>query len=203
MCALAWLFRGPYIVTAVALMATLFALEAWQRRKVWLAILADLIYIEAYFLALLALNISEPQFFTTGAALLGIILHYLLRKMGTPKLTFLAGLTSQFILLGGSFIQMVATENLTFFLLLFFQAMVVIAYGTVVRSRSLVLAPIGFLVLGVSAIVYKAYRDRLSLLVVSCTGFLLLMLGISGLFLRERIGAAGRRVSAVFSEWSA
>ncbi len=197
------LFEGPLIVISIAMIATLFALESWQQHKIWPAILADLIYIEAYFFALDALSISEPQFFTTGAAVLGLALHYLLRRMGEPNVTFLAGMTSQIVLLGTSYLQMVRTENLIFFLIIFFQALAVIIYGTIIRSRSLVIVPIGFVVLGVGSIVLRAFSDFLSLIVIGCSGITLLLLGISALFLRERIGAAGKKVRATLAEWSA
>ncbi len=202
-CGSAVLFEGPSIVLATALVATLFALEAWQQRKIGLAILADLLYIEAYFLVLDSLHILEPQFFSTGAAILGIVLHYLLRRLGEQNLTFFAGMASQLVLLGASYIQMVNTNNLFFFMILFFQALAVIIYGTIIRSRSLVLVPSGFVVLGVASIVIKAFSDVLSLLVIGCSGLLLLILGISALFLRERIGVARQKVRATFAEWSA
>jgi hypothetical protein len=195
-------FSGPLIAVVLAAVATLFALEAWQARKVWLAVAADLLYIEAYFFVLFALNINEQQFFTTGAAALGLALHYLLRKMDAPRTTFVAGLLSQFVLLGSSYIQMVQTENLSFFLVLFFQGLAVIVYGTVIRSRSLVLVPIGFIVLGIASIVVKAFSDFLSLIAIGCSGLLLLGLGIWALFLRERIDKAGERVRATFADWS-
>jgi hypothetical protein len=200
---LLFLFHGPVLVVFAAVFATLFALEAWQQDRVELAVLADLIYIQAYFFILWALNVQELQYFTTGAAVLGIGMHYILRRMDEPRVTFLAGMASQLVLLGASFFQMLSMENLNYFFILFFQALAVIAYGTVIRSRSLVLVPVVFVVLGVTSIVIKAFSDFLLLIVIACSGLVLLSLGISALFLRESIGEAGRRFRESLMDWSA
>jgi len=61
---------------------------------------------------------------------------------------FFTGLLSQVILLGTTCIQMFATEQILYFFVLIFQALMALGYGLAICSRSLVLAPIAFVVLG-------------------------------------------------------
>jgi len=182
---------------SVAIAATLFAVEAFSRREVWLALPANLLYLMSYFMILTGLNVEEPQFYSIGAALLGMLMHYLLTRAGSKTGAFMAGMLSQFVLLGTTYVQMVSTSRLMFFFVLFAQSMIVLVYGLIQRSRSLVITPIAFVVLGVVTVIYSALKGLSSVVLIGCTGVVLLMLGIVAVILRERITRLGEQLS----EW--
>jgi hypothetical protein len=191
------LHTGLEAAVPVAVAATLFAIEAFARREVRLGFPANLLYLESYFLILMWLKVDEPQFFSMGAAVLGLLMHYLLTRAGSKTGAFLTGLFSQLVLLSTTFIQLLSTQRLGFFAIIFFQGLVVLAYGIVVRSRSLVIAPIAFIVLSVLAVIYKALRGFGTVVIVGGAGMVLLVLGILAVVMRERITKMGER----FSEW--
>lgn len=182
---------------SVAIAATLFAVEAFSRREVWLALPANLLYLMSYFMILSGLNVEEPQFYSIGAALLGMLMHYLLTRAGSKTGAFIAGMLSQFVLLGTTYVQMVSTSRLMFFFVLFAQSMIVLVYGLTQRSRSLVITPIAFAVLGVVTVIYSALKGLSSVVLIGCTGVVLLILGIVAVILRERITRLGEQLS----EW--
>lgn len=199
--ALLTLFQAGEVEKAIpiAVAATLFAVEAFDRRDVRLAFPANGLYLAAYFTALVELDVNEPQYFSVGAALLGMLMNYLLRRAGSETGAFLMGMLSQLVLLGTTYIQMVALLNLGFFFILFLQSLVVLAYGILMRSRSLTLAPIGFAVLGVVTIMYYALKDLSLVVIIGITGLVLLTLGILAVVMRERITTLAER----FSDWNA
>ena len=94
---------------------------------------------------------------------------------------------------------MINTGELKYFFLLFFQALVVLVYGIVVRSRSLIIAPIGFVVLAVITVLYNALKDLSLVFIIGITGLILLALGILAVVMRERITNLAER----FSDWDA
>jgi hypothetical protein len=190
-------------VIGPTLVATFFAIEAFRLRQVWLGVPANLLYLVAYFTLLVELDVSQPQFYSIGAALLGFIIHYFLVRSGSRWAAFLTGLLSQFILLGTSYIQMFSTEQILYFFVLFLQALAVLVYGLVVRSRSLVLAPILFVVLGVITVALSVLAGIPALILVGCTGLLLLLLGIAALIMREKILAATNRLGERLGGWQA
>jgi hypothetical protein len=106
-------------------------------------------------------------------------------------------------LLGTSYIQMFSTEQILYFVVLFLQALVVLVYGLVVRSRSLVLAPIIFVVLGVITVALSVLAGIPALILIGCTGLLLLLLGIAALVMREKLLAATNRLGERLSGWQA
>ncbi len=185
----------------VAIAATLWAVEAFAKRSVWLAFPANGLYLLAYFIILGELNVDERQFYSIGAALLGLIQHYLLVRAGSRTGAFIMGMLSQFVLLGTTFVQMAGSIEVPamfrYFVLLFFQSLAVLAYGIVIRSRSLTLFPIGFVVLGVITLSFLATGGIGTVFVVGCTGILMLGLGITAVLMRERISKLGERMS----EW--
>ena len=181
----------------VAAAATLFAVEAFAKKNVWLAFPANGLYLLSYFIILYGLNVNEPQFFSMGAALLGLVQHYLLVRAGSKKGAFVMGMLSQFVLLGTTYIEMVNKNELIYFVVLFFQSLAVLVYGLVIRSRSLTFFPIGFVVLGVVTVVYSALKGRATIFLIGCTGILLLMLGVFAVLLRERIA----KLSEKLSDW--
>lgn len=183
----------------IALAATLFAVEAFTRKNVWLGFPANALYLLSYFVILNELKVNEPQFFTVGAAALGLFQHYLLNRAGSRRAAFITGLVSQLILLGASYVQMAATGELKYFFLLFLQSLAVLGYGMVVRSRSLVIAPLAFVALAVLTILYNALKNLSLVFLIGITGILLLTLGILAAVLRQRIASLAER----FSDWEA
>ncbi len=192
-------FRGVDVALPVAIAATLWAAEAFARRNVWLAFPTNGLYLFAYFIILNRLNVGEPQFYTVGAALLGLIQHYLLTRAGSRAGAFIMGMLSQFVLLGTTFFQMwaaiAAPLMLRYFFLLFFQSLATLAYGIVIRSRSLTFFPIGFVVLGVIQLALTASGGLGTVFIIGCTGILLLSLGIAAILMRERLTQIGERLS--------
>lgn len=182
----------------VAAAATLFAVEAFAKKNVWLAFPANGLYLLSYFIILYELNVDEPQFFSMGAALLGLVQHYLLVRAGSKTGAFVMGMLSQFVLLGTTYLEMVNQNELIYFVVLFFQSLAVLVYGLVIRSRSLTFFPIGFVVLGVVTVVYSALKGVATIFLIGCTGILLLMLGVFAVLLRERLAKLGERLS----DWS-
>ena len=183
----------------VAVAATLWAVEAFAKRNAWLALPANVLYVLAYFIILAELKVDEPQFYSIGAALFGLIQHYLLTRAGAKAGTFSMGMFSQFVLLGTTYIQLIGRGDLLYFFLLFLQSLVVLVYGIVIRSRSLTFFPIGFVALGVITVVYSSLKDIGTIFLVGCTGIVLLSLGILAVLLRERIAKLGERIS----DWQA
>jgi hypothetical protein len=181
----------------VAITATLFAAEAFALRNVWWALPANAFYLMSYFMILIELNVDEPQYYSVGAALLGMLMHYLLTRAGSKTGAFIAGMLSQLVLLGTTYIQMVSTNKLSFFFVLFVQSMIVLIYGLIQRSRSLVITPIVFAVLGVMTVIYSALKGLGPVILIGSTGVLLLMAGIIAVLMRERITRLGEQLS----EW--
>jgi hypothetical protein len=179
----------------VALAATLWAVEAFARSNVWLGFPTNALYLLAYFMILIELKVDEPQYFSMGAAILGMIMHYLLTRTGSRTGAFITGMVSQLVLLGTTYIQMLDTERLIFFIVLFFQSLAVMTYGLVIRSRSLVFTPIVFSVLGVITVIYSALKGISTVVLIGCTGIILLTLGILAVLMRERITKLGERLS--------
>ncbi len=186
-----------------ALVATLFAVDAYLRRNVWLGFPATLFYLVAYFLLLWKLEVEEPQVYAIGAALLGFIMHYLLVRSGNSTAAFITGLISQLTLLGTTYIQMAATDRLLLFFVLFGQSLIVLTYGLVIRSRSLVIAPLFFVVLGVITVTFSVLSGVPTLILIGCTGLLLLILGILALLQRERLLSMSNRLSDQLDGWQA
>jgi len=179
----------------IAIVATLFAAEAFALRNVWWAIPANGLYLACYFVILNRLSVHEPQLYSIGASLLGMLMHYLLTRANSKTGAFIMGMLSQLVLLGTTYIQMVAANDLKFFFILFIQSMLVLLYGLIQRSRSLVITPIVFAVLGVVTVVYSALKGLSSVILVGCTGIVLLLLGITAVILRERITRLGEQLS--------
>ncbi len=191
--------NGLVVAIPPALTATLVAAEAFARRNVWLGFPANALYLLAYFLILVELQVDEPQFYSIGAAGLGLLMHYLLTRAGSKSGAFVTGMVSQLVLLGVTYVQFLSNERLVFFAILFFQALAVLAYGIVIRSRSLVITPIVFAVLAVISVMYGLMQGIWAVALIGCTGLLLLMLGILAVALRERI----KQVAERFSDWGA
>jgi len=183
----------------VSIAATLWAVEAFAKKNAWLAFPANGLYLLSYFIILFELDVNEPQFFSIGAALLGLIQHYLLVRAESKSGTFIMGMVSQFVLLGSTYIEMVGKNDLSYFVALFLQSLVVLIYGIVIRSRSLTFFPIGFVVLGVMTVIYSALKGPATIVIIGCTGILLLGLGILAVMMRERITLLSEKLS----DWKA
>ena len=181
----------------VAFAATLWAVEAFARKNVWLGFPANGLYLLAYFIILGELKVDQPQFYSMGAALLGMLQHYLLTRAESKIGAFLMGMVSQLTLLGTTYIQMINTEQLIYFVVLFLQSLVVLVYGLVIRSRSLTFTPIALVVLGVITVLYTALKGLNTVVLIGCTGIILLTLGILAVVMREKI----TKVSEKLSDW--
>ncbi len=183
----------------IAIAATLFAVEAFALRNVWLAFPANILYLISYFTILSELNVEQPQYFSIGAALLGMLMHYLLMHAGSKTGAFIMGLLSQLVLLGTTYIQMIVLSNVVFYLALFGQSLAILAFGIVMRSRSLIIAPISFVVLATVTVAYDALKNLSLVLIIGVTGIILLILGVLAVLMRERITTLAER----FSDWNA
>lgn len=173
----------------VAIAAGLFTIEAFRKRNLWLGFPANALYLMAYFIILLNFEVDQPQFYSVVAAALGMLMHYLLVRADSKTSTFITGMLSQLVLLSTTYVQMVSEEQLGYFMVLFFQALAVLIYGIVTRSRSLVITPIIFLVVGVLTITFGLLEGLPSILLIGCTGVFLIAFGIGALLLREKFAA--------------
>jgi hypothetical protein len=140
-------------------------------------------------MALRELSVTEPQFYSTGTGLLAIVTHYFLTRRSEGRAAFMLGfamgVTAQMILLGTSFIQMSA--GLQFFFMLFFQSLILLGYGLVIRSLSFTVIPILFVVGGVLRVVFEMWARYSTVVTLGCTGLALVLLGITALVMRERL----------------
>jgi hypothetical protein len=122
-----------------AVTATMVAVEAFERRNVWLGFPANVLYLISYFILLIELKVDEPQFFSIATAALGMLMHYLLTRAGSQTGAFVTGMVSQLVLLSIPLYSTSFHRADCFFLAIFFQALVVLGYGGSSRSRSLVI----------------------------------------------------------------
>lgn len=194
-----WILGGLDATIPVAVAATLWAVEAFIKKNAWLAFPANALYLSAYFILLNELDVQEVQFFSMGAALIGLIQHYLLTRSSSKSGAFVMGMLSQFVLLGTTYIEMINKNELSYFFLLFLQSLAVLIYGLVIRSRSLTFFPIGFVILGVVTVAYSALKELGAIILIGCTGIILLGLGILAVLMRERIAKLGEKLS----DWEA
>ncbi len=182
----------------VAAAATLYAVEAFRVRNVWLGFPANGLYLLAYFIILFELNVDQPQYYSLAVAALGLLMHFLLVRSGSARGAalgaFITGMVSQLVLLGTTYIQMYSTNQLSYFIMLFFQGLAVLGYGILIRSRSLVITPLSFIVLGVITVVLSVLSGVPTAIIIGCTGLALLAAGILAVVMRERILAAGDRL---------
>jgi hypothetical protein len=192
---------GDSAILGVAIVASMFALEAALQRRVELGYPAIFYYLIAYIMVLIALDVTEPQAYSIGVALLGFVMHYLLVRAGNQRQAFVMGGLSQLVLLGTTYIQMLATEEFSFFFVLFLQSLVVLAYGVVVRSRSLILVPILFSILGVLSVAFSVLAGVNTAILIGCTGLLMILLGVLALLYRDRLLTAGQRLGKSFGSW--
>lgn len=184
-------FEGSGLIASlpVAIAASLWAVEALRRHDIWLGFPANGFYLMTYFMILVTLQVEQAQFYSVGAAALGMLMHYLLVRTGSRTGAFLTGMLSQLTLIGTSYIQFVGTEDIWYFVVMFFQSLAVLIYGIVVRSRSLVITPIVLVIIGVVTVVFGALRGISTVILIGCTGIGLILLGITALLLRERIAS--------------
>jgi hypothetical protein len=157
------------------------------------------LYLISYFTILNELKVDQPQYFSIGAALLGMLMHYLLMQSGSKTGAFIMGLLSQLVLLGTTYLQMISLSDVGFYLALFGQSLAILAYGIVMRSRSLIIAPISFVVLATVAVAYNVLKNLSLVLIIGVTGIILLILGVLAVLMRERITTLAER----FSDWNA
>jgi hypothetical protein len=187
---------GLDAVIPVALAATVWAIEAFARKDAWFAFPANILYFLAWCIILVELDQDQIQFFTVAAGLLGLFQHYLLIRAKNKTGAFITGMVSQLILLGATYIQMLSTQQFGYFVILFFQFLAVLAYGVVIRSRSLIFTPIAIMILGLVTVLYSQFKGFGTVTLVGCTGIIMLIFGIIAVLMRERITKLGERLSA-------
>jgi hypothetical protein len=192
---------GDSAILGVAVVASMFALEAALQRRVDLGYPAIFYYLITYIMVLMALDVTEPQAYSIGAALLGFVMHYLLVRAGSRDQAFVMGGLSVVVLLGTTYIQMLLTEEFSFFFVLFLQSLAVLAYGVVVRSRSLILAPILFSILGVVSVAFSVLAGVNTAILIGCTGLLMILLGVLAMIYRDRLLIAGQRLGGSCGGW--
>lgn len=183
----------------VVIAAALFTIEAFRKRNLWLGFPANALYLIAYFMILANFEVDQPQFYSVVAAALGMLMHYLLVRGGSKTAAFITGMLSQLALLSTTYFQMVSEEELIYFVVLFLQALVVLIYGIVSRSRSLVVTPIIFLVVGVLTITFGLLEGIPTIFLIGCTGVLLIAFGIGALLMREKVADLRERLD----DWNA
>ncbi|MFQ5944279.1 MAG: hypothetical protein ACE5JF_12070 [Anaerolineales bacterium] len=193
--------EGDGAVLGAAIVASMFSLEAAMQRRVELGYPAIFYYLLAYVMILIELDVTEPQAYSIGAALLGFVMHYLLVRAGIQGQAFVMGILSQVVLLGTTYIQMLTTEQFSFFFVLFLQSLAVLAYGVTVRSRSLTLAPIAFSILGVVSVAFSVLAGVNSAILIGCTGLFMILLSVLALIYRDRLLTAGHRLGEGFGGW--
>jgi len=180
---------GGGAVVGMGLVATVYGVEAFRRREVWWGLPANALFLGAYLMALQRLDVAEPQFYSIGIGLMAVVTHYLLtrrtKRQDALVIGFATGVTAQIILLGTSFMQM--GGGLTFFFILFFQSLVLLAYGLAIHSLSFTIVPILFVVGGVLRVVFTLLASYSTVITIGCTGFALVLLGFTALLMRERL----------------
>jgi hypothetical protein len=192
---------GALAVLGTAFIASFFVVEAVRLRNIWLGYPANLLYLGAYFIALIELEVTEPQFFSIGAALLGIVMHYLLVRGRHYLAAGITGVIAQLILLSTTYFQLVSSEKFSFFFIIFLQSLILLVYGVIVRARSFVITPIIFAVLSVITVAFSVLSGVWTILLIGCTGALLLALGVLALLMRERISKATSELGERMSDW--
>ena len=197
----AYWMAGKAVVLTPALAGALFAVQALRKRNVWLGFPTGACFFIAYTIALRDLEITEPQYYSIGAAVLGLVMHTLLLRRGQALAAVLTGLAAQMILLSTTYIQLIQSEKILFFYIVFFQALILIAYGLFVRSRSFVIVPVVFVVVTVITVTFSLLKGVSTALLIGGTGLLLLALGIVALLLRERVQQATERLGRHLSNW--
>ncbi|MBT3189348.1 MAG: hypothetical protein HN736_04170 [Anaerolineae bacterium] len=185
----------------VAVTATLFAIHAFRNKNVWFGFPANAFYLMSYFMILSNFEVDQPQFFSVVAAALGMLMHYLLVRSENESKTaaFITGMLSQLVLLSTTYFQMVSEEEFIYFVVLFFQAIAVLVYGIITRSRSLVITPIIFLVVSVLTITFGLLEGLGTLILIGCSGIFLILFGIGALLLRERFSTLREKLD----DWNA
>jgi hypothetical protein len=194
---------GPSSVVGVTIIALAFTYEAFRQRNVFLGFPANALYFLAYVMVLYDLEVTEPQAYSIAAALLGITMHYLLLRADHQRPAFITGVLSQLILLSTTYIQMIDSDQFAFFFILFFQSLALLLYGIVIRSRSFVIIPIIFSVLGVLGVAFSVLSGLPTALIIGCTGLVLLILGIIALLLRERLLRMTQSIGERLGGWRA
>jgi hypothetical protein len=195
------LVGGFLSAIAVACAAFLFTYEAFSQRNLWLGYPAAFLYFVAYVAILFEFEVTEPQFYSVAAALLGLIMHYLMLRFGNHMAAFVTGLVSQLALLSTTYLQMVTTEELQFFIVLFVQALMLLAYGVVIHSRSFVIGPVCFVVLAVVSVSFSVLSGLPVALMIGCVGLALLLLGTMGLWFRQRLATSAGSLSQQLGAW--
>ncbi|NPA25988.1 MAG: hypothetical protein GXO36_00085 [Chloroflexi bacterium] len=174
---------------ALAVYASITGWYAWRWREIWLSLPTALLYFASYSSLLHALDVHHPQAYSVPAALLGLSLHALFRRAGYRWVAEGLGMLSQLILFTTTYVQMAKNRDAWYFAVLFLQALVVVGYGVLQRAASLIWTPVAFLVLGVITILVQQWRGYGVLVLLGCSGLLLLAGGLAFLLRQARAQA--------------
>ena len=182
----------------VAITATLVRRGSVRAAQRLVGITGQRLYLMSYFMILFELNVDEPQYYSIGAALLGMLMHYLLTRAGSKTGAFIAG---------HAFTVGIAWHNL-YSNGIHEQAVILLCAVRAVHGRvdlwthptfaqSRDHARLCFAVLGVMTVIYSALKGLGPVILIGSTGVLLLMAGIIAVLMRERITRLGEQLS----EW--
>jgi hypothetical protein len=192
----------PISALAVAIAALLFTIEAFSQRNLWFGYPAALLYFVAYGIILNELDVTNPQFYSVVAALLGLIMHYLMLRAGNQASALFTGLVTQLILLSTTYVQLVSTDELQFFVILLAQALILLAYGIVIRSQTFVAGPALFMVVAVVTVSVSVLSGLPVALMIGCAGIALLLLGTVALWFRQRLATSAGNLGQQLAGWN-
>jgi len=128
-------------------------------------------------------------------------MHYLLVRNKDFLAAIITGVIAQLILLSTTYIQMVANDEFIFFFIIFLQSLVLLVYGLVVRAKSFVIPPLVFVILSVITVAFSVLSGLSTIIMIGCTGVVLLALGIIALLMRERITKATVELGSKLGGW--
>lgn len=188
-------------IIAASLAFVLYAIHGVIRRNVWYGYPANLFLFIAYSIAIARLQVVQPQYYSTAAALMGLLMHYLLTRAKHRLPAYLTGLISMLLMLSVPLFQLVFGGSLWFFWAVFFQSLAVIAYGLVARSRTLTFAPVIYVIIATAYTSVVLLGGWTFVIIVGITGIALLGLGTLALLFRQQVFAVGQKVLKELSAW--
>ena len=130
--------------------------------------------------------------------MLGMLIHYLFSRAGNRTGALISSMVSQLVLLGTAYFQVLTTGRFLYIFALFAQAIAVLFYGVTIRSRSMVINPIGFLALTTLTVLFgRMPQSFITKVLIGCFGLALLILSISAVIMRGKF----KQLYEHFSDW--
>ncbi len=177
---------GLMPLVPLTVLAAMSTAEALRRGNPLWGYPAAGFYLWAYFELLLWLAADNVQLYTAGVAGAGLVMHYFLRRHGYMRLAWLTGLLAQLILLTTAWAQMLQHDALWYFIALLAEGLLTLAYGVLMRSRSLTGTAALFLLLGGLTVLYGWLHGLNVVVLLGVLGAVLLFLGVYGIQLRDK-----------------